>query len=162
MAIAKGVKIVSFKRNHNLESSDEHYTPKVLFDTLNITFGTDVCAPSGGVPWIPAVNYYDKERDGLINDWFGTVWMNPPFSKPSPWVEKFIAHADGIALCVVSRSIWFQHLWNASDAVVPFPRAWKFERPDGHTKQISFQSFLFAIGGRGSKALNNVPEYKVR
>jgi len=162
METEKGAKPVSFKRDHKLEHSDEHYTPKILFDTLNITFGTDVCAPVGGVPWIPAINYYDKERDGLSNAWFGTVWMNPPFSKPSPWVDKFIEHNDGIALCVVSKSIWFNRLWNASDAIVPFPRNWKFERPDGSSKTISFQSFLFALCDRAAKALENVPDYKVR
>ena len=60
---------MTFTRSHKLESSDEHYTPALLFDTLNLTFGTDVCAPKGGVPWIPAINYYDKERDGLVNNW---------------------------------------------------------------------------------------------
>jgi hypothetical protein len=150
------------KKNHQLEHSDEHYTPKILFDTLGITFGTDVCAPAGGVPWIPAINYYDKERNGLENPWFDVVWMNPPFSKPAPWVEKFIVHNNGIALCVVSRSKWFNALWNVSDAIVPFPRTWKFERPDGSNKTISFQSFLFALGTVGSNALKNVPEYKVR
>ena len=151
-----------YKRNHKLEHSDEHYTPKVLFDTLGITFGTDVCAPVGGVPWIPAINYYDKERDGLTNPWFDVVWMNPPFSNPTPWVEKFIEHNNGIALCVVSKSKWFNALWNSSDAVVPFPRTWKFERPDGSKKTISFQSFLFAMGNVGAQAIQRIPEYKVR
>lgn len=162
MATVKGVKIVTFKSNHNLERSDEHYTPKILFDTLKINFGTDVCAPTGGVSWIPAVKYYDKEQDGLKNPWYGTVWMNPPFSKPAPWVEKFIKHQDGIALCVVSRSIWFNQLWNASDAIVPFPRTWKFERPDGNKKNISFQSFLFGIGNVAVEGMQNMPEYRVR
>jgi DNA N-6-adenine-methyltransferase (Dam) len=153
---------MSFVRNHKLESSDEHYNPKVLFDALNLTFGTDVCAPEGGVPWIPAINYYSKERDGLSNDWFGLVWMNPPFSKPAPWVDRFIEHNNGIALCVVSKSIWFNKLWNAADGIVPFPRSWKFERPDGSKKTISFQSFLFSLGKEATQALNQIPDYKVR
>ena len=153
---------MSFVKNHKLESSDEHYTPKVLFDTLNLTFGTDVCAPKGGVPWIPAINYYCKERDGLSNDWFGLVWMNPPFSKPAPWVDRFIEHNNGIALCVVSKSIWFNKLWNAADGIVPFPRTWKFERPDGSKKTISFQSFLFSLGKQATEALKQIPDYKVR
>jgi hypothetical protein len=153
---------MTFKVNHKMESSDEHYTPRILFDTLGLTFGTDVCAPIGGVPWIPAINYYDKERDGLNNDWFGLVWMNPPFSKPAPWVDRFIEHNNGIALCVVSKSIWFNKLWNASDAIIPFPRNWKFERPDGSNKSISFQSFLFAMGKEATKAIHKMPDYKVR
>jgi len=149
-------------RRNSLEKSDEHYTPKILFDTLGITFGTDVCSPVGGISWIPAINYYDIERDGLSHPWFDLVWMNPPFSNPAPWVEKFILHGNGIALCVVSRSKWFNSLWNAADAIVPFPRTWKFERLDGNKKAISFQSFLFAIGKVASDALHRMPDYKVR
>ncbi len=157
-----GVRVMAFNKAHKLESSDEHYTPKIVFDTLGLTFMLDVCAPSGGVPWIPAINYFDKQKNGLENPWSGLVWMNPPFSKPAPWVDKFIAHNDGIALCVVSKSIWFNNLWNAADAIVPFPRNWKFERPDGSKKTISFQSFLFALGSDSAKALNKMPDYKVR
>ena len=120
-----------------------------------------MCA-AGGVAWIPAINYFDVERDGLAAQWSGTVWMNPPFSKPSPWVSKFIEHNDGVALCVVSRSIWFNELWNAADAVVPFPRHWKFERPNGSSKNVSFQLFLFALGHYASQGLSNIPGYRVR
>ena len=147
---------------NQLKDSDEHYTPREVFDCLNITFGTDVCSPPGGIPWIPAINYFDIERDGLANSWFGTVWMNPPFSNPTPWVHKFIEHGDGIALCVVSSSKWFHALWNASDAVVPYPRTWKFERPDGTKKPIAFACMLFAMGAVGTSALKNIPEYRVR
>jgi hypothetical protein len=149
-------------RNHKLEKSDDHYTPKWLFDGLGLEFDIDVCAPTGGVEWIPAKRSFDLEANGLAQLWSGKVWMNPPFSKPSPWVEKFIANANGIALMVVSRSQWFQDIWQASDAVMPTPRTMKFERPDGHSKQISFQTFLFAIGEDNVKALERLNTNRVR
>ncbi len=151
-----------FIKNHQLERSDEHYTPRVLFETLGLEFGTDVCAPKGGIEWIPAKISYHLDQDGLKQPWNGLVWMNPPFSKPAPWVERFIAHNNGVALCVVSKSKWFNALWNAADAIVPFPRNWKFERPDGNKKTISFQSFLFALGDEATEALNKMPDYRVR
>jgi hypothetical protein len=104
----------------------------------------------------------DQQTNGLEKPWIGTVWMNPPFSNPTPWVEKFIQHANGIALCVVSKSKWFNSLWNAAEAIVPMPRNWKFERPDGSKKTISFQSFLFAIGEPSCSAIKKIPDYRVR
>ena len=153
---------MAFVRNHKMESSDEHYTPKMLFDLLNLEFDMDVCAPTGGVPWIPAKQSFDLEMNGLSQNWDGLVWMNPPFSKPGIWVEKFISHGNGIALCVVSRSNWFNQLWNECDGMLPFPRQWKFERPDGSSKQISFQSMLFAMGDVSYQALLNTNLGRVR
>jgi len=144
-----------------LEKSDEHYTPKWLFDRMGIVFDLDVAAPKFG-SHVPAHRYYTQEDDGLVQPWFGMVWMNPPFSKPSPWVDKFIANGNGIALCVVSKSKWFQALWNASNAIVPTARDMKFERPDGNKKTISFQSFLFAMGDQAVEGIKKLEGYKVR
>lgn len=146
---------------HSLEAKDEHYTPKFIFEQLNIEFDIDVASPRGGVDYIPAKRYFDEEINGLEQIWEGRIWMNPPYSKPTPWVDKFIAHGNGIALLVVSRSKWFRDLWAVSDAIALTPFNMKFERPDGHKKQISFQTMLFAIGQDNAKALKNL-DSKVR
>lgn len=144
---------MGYNRGHHLEDRNEHYTPKFIFETLGLKFDLDVCAPPGGVPWIPAGAYFTESDDALIQAWWGRVWMNPPYSNPTPFVEKFIEHGNGIALCVISRSKWFRDLWAASDAIMPTPYNMKFERPDGHQKQISFQTCLFAIGKENAMAL---------
>lgn len=141
---------------HQLEARDEHYTPKFIFEALGLTFDIDVAAPTGGVEWIPAIKHFDEAANGLEQDWHGRIWMNPPYSSPTAWVNKFIEHGNGIALLVVSRSKWFRDLWAASDAITLTPYNMKFERPDGHTKQISFQTMLFAIGEDNAQALHNL------
>jgi hypothetical protein len=143
-----------------LEKSDEHYTPKWLFDEMGIEFDLDVAAPTGG-SHVPAGKYYTESDNGLIQPWFGNVWMNPPFSKPSPWVEKFIANGQGIALLVVSKSKWFRDIWDLADAIAPTPYNFKFDRPDGSNKQISFQTFLFAFGETNVKGIKQL-ERRVR
>ena len=150
---------MSHKRG-SLEKSDEHYTPKWLFDQMGIRFDLDVAAPIGG-SHVPADKYYTQEDDGLVQPWIGNVWMNPPFSKPSPWVEKFITNGNGVALLVVSRSMWFRNIWESADAIVPTPANFKFERPDGSGKAISFQTFLFAFGQKNVEGLNRL-ERRVR
>ena len=144
------------KHGHDLQARDEHYTPKFIFDELGLTFDIDVAAPTGGVEWIPALKYFDETVDGLSQEWNGRVWMNPPYSSPTAWVTKFIKHGNGIALLVVSRSKWFRDLWAASDAIALTPYNMKFERPDGHKKQISFQTMLFAIGESNAQALHRL------
>jgi hypothetical protein len=75
-----------------------------IFDKLAITFDLDVAAPTGGCHWIPATNYYDQQTNGLTSDWYGNIFMNPPFSKINDWVTKFVQHANGIALLPMSKS----------------------------------------------------------
>jgi hypothetical protein len=38
---------------------------------------------------------------GLDVTWGGFVWLNPPYGKRNgltPWLDRFVAHGDGIAL----------------------------------------------------------------
>lgn len=99
-------------------TSDDYYTPAWVFERLGITFDIDVCAPPGGIPWIPAERYFAMEDDGLAQPWEGRVWMNPPYSSPSAWVDKFIAHGNGVCLVPFAKSAWFDRLWASADAIV--------------------------------------------
>lgn len=100
---------------------DERYTPATVFTALGLRFDLDVCAPRGGVPWIPADRIYTPEDDGLAQPWTGRVWMNPPYSDATPWVRRFIDHRHGIALVGHAKSAWHPALWAAADAVaLPF------------------------------------------
>jgi hypothetical protein len=88
--------------------------------------------------------------------------MNPPFSNTTPWVNKFIDNNNGISLLVVSRSKWFAQLWDKADAVMATLADLKFERPDGHSKAISFQTFLFALGQPAVEALQRTKLARLR
>jgi DNA N-6-adenine-methyltransferase (Dam) len=104
-----------------LLTKDDYYTPKAVFDALGLRFDLDVCAPPGGVPWVPAARYYTVEDDGLAQPWDGRVWMNPPYSQATPWVRRFIAHRHGVALVGHAKSAWHPALWAAADAIAaPF------------------------------------------
>ncbi|WP_422759564.1 DNA N-6-adenine-methyltransferase [Microcoleus anatoxicus] len=50
----------------------------------------DPCSNSGSSSTIPAAVRYYKNDDGLApqNIWNKTVFINPPFSDPLPWVER--------------------------------------------------------------------------
>lgn len=144
-------------------TTDDYYTPKWVFEALNVEFDIDVCAPAHGIPWLPAKRWFSQADNGLTQDWGGQfVWMNPPFSKATPWGNKFIENGNGIALMVVSRSKWFAALWEQADAICATPPDLAFHRPDGSTKMISYQTFLFGIGEKGSQALKQSNINRVR
>ncbi len=108
-------------------TSDDYYTPAWVFERMGLTFDLDVCSPPGGVPWIPTARHFTMEDDGLAHPWVGRVWMNPPFSEPKAWVERFIEHGHGVCLIPASNGEWFHKLWLAADGLsVPFPTAMKW------------------------------------
>jgi hypothetical protein len=128
------------------KSSDEWYTPPEVFDAMSIRFNVDVCAPVGGVSWIPADRYLTALDDALVQPWLGRVWMNPPYSGPGPFVKKFLDHGNGIALVPLSKSRWFGELWaSKASLVVPANPSIKFIR-EGKPKQIFLPMAFVAIG----------------
>ena len=86
----------TFEKSRN--STDEWYTPIELINSLG-SFDLDPCAPE--VPlWRTATTMFDKNVDGLKQDWFGRVWLNPPYSRPliEQFVNRMVEHNNGIAL----------------------------------------------------------------
>jgi len=113
-------------------TTDDYYTPAWIFERMGITFDLDVCAPPGGVEWVPARRFYTQADDGLTAPWRGRVWMNPPYSLPAPWITKFIAHGYGICLVPASNGKWFHDLWATADGLALVDRtALKFVNGTG-------------------------------
>jgi len=133
--------------------NDEIYTPKYVFDALRLIFDLDVCAPKGGSLHTPAVEYFDKDSDGLTARWFGTVWMNPPYSNPRPWIDKFIAHGNGVALVPFAKSQWFIDLWNSPAVGLPLPVSLKFITEKSQKHSIWMPTSLWAMGEPSVSAL---------
>jgi len=129
-------------------TSDDYYTPPYIFKALGLEFDLDVCAPPGGVPWIPAKRHYSVIDDGLSQEWTGTVWMNPPYSECTPWIDKFIKHNNGIALLPTSNGKWMLKLW-ASSAVFLMLPPMKFAKADLTLAKgfLRIRCWLIGMGG---------------
>ena len=137
--------------------SDEWYTPKYIFDALGCDFDMDVAAPEFGAPHVPARSWLSKETSG--HPWEGFVWMNPPFggrNSLTPWLDKFFAHGNGIALVPDRTSApWWQAAARRSASILFISPKVKFERPDGTTGDSpSTGTALLGIGAAATVALN--------
>jgi phage N-6-adenine-methyltransferase len=133
--------------------ADDWYTPNTLFEALKVRFDLDVCSPIGGGTKVPADRFYTIEDDCLVQQWEGFVWMNPPYSNPTPFVEKFIEHRNGLCLIPMAKAKWFHKLWNSADLIIPMPVNLKFDRPTGEKMQIMFNTALVGMGQKAVSAM---------
>jgi len=94
--------------------SDDWLTPKPIFDALPIDeFDLDPAHPGRDNPHcvVPARKIFTRADDGLRQPRHGLAWLNPPFGGRRgqvPWLRKFFAHGNGIALVAARTSAdWF-------------------------------------------------------
>jgi hypothetical protein len=145
--------------------SDEWYTPKYVFEALGETFDLDVAHPgldaktkAGAlVDWIPAKRVLSS--GALEEEWTGFVWMNPPFGKRMgvvPWLEKFFAHGDGIALTPDRTPCpWWQEFSPRADAILFWrPKINFVPGPGVKSSNNGMGTCLFAAGARAVAALH--------
>lgn len=132
-------------------TSDDYYTPRHVFDSLGLQFDIDVCAPLGGAPWVPAARHFTMEEDGLAQPWIGRVWMNPPYSQATPWVRRFMAHRNGVALLPHAKSAWHIALLADDVATCEPDRYWNFTGGS-----IPYPVFFAAFGDECVEALRNI------
>jgi len=137
------------------KTSDECYTPASLFEVLDIRFDLDPASCPRELSAVPADMIYTVEDDGLAQPWHGRVWLNPPYSNPTPWVDRFLHHGHGIALLPVSAGAkWMMRLWSAADGISQWHGL--FNRADGSSYSIPFAVLLWAMGDDCVEAIGRV------
>ena len=134
-------------------TSDDYYTPPIVFEALNVQFDLDVAGPPGGVPWIPAIKTLTVVDDGLVTPWAGKIWCNPPFSNIPPWIKKMREHGNGIALVGISKSAWCNEAWKLADGVMLLPSNLKFVRASGNPESILTATMLLGFGADNVEAM---------
>jgi len=136
-------------------TSDDCYTPPWVFEAAGLTFDMDVAAPVNPAQrTCPARRYLTPVEDGLAMPWDGLVWMNPPYSRCTPWVEKFARHGHGLALLPAVKEVyWLGALLGCADAVTLIGA--EFGRPDGSVKAPPLL-ILAACGPESVRAVSRV------
>lgn len=136
--------------------SDDWHTPKYIFDAMGVHFDLDVAAPAAGPMHTPATQWYS--HSSLDHNWWGFIWMNPPFGHQSTkreWLSKFFAHGNGVALLPDRTSApWWQEYAPQADTILFVSPKIKFERLNGSVgEQPGTGTVLLAAGSSGLKAL---------
>lgn len=63
----------------------EYYTPSFIVEAARSVMGSITVDPAScefANRTVKAFTFYDKECNGLDQEWFGNVWMNHPFAVP--------------------------------------------------------------------------------
>lgn len=140
-------------------TSDDYYTPKWIFDALGLHFDLDVASPPHPTS-VPCDRYYTQADDGLASPWYGRVWMNPPFSKPTPWIEKWLDHGNGVCVIIMAKSHAFRRMWNDDRVGITYltdrDRSGVSFLREGTNGQIPFPVCAAAIGADNVAALCNL------
>lgn len=155
---AKRMRAMKIRRAHVMPGasrpshySDEWYTPVEIPKRIG-DFDLDPCAgPSSHA----AVNVRSPEC-GLSRAWEGFVWLNPPYSNVHEWLERMIAHNDGVALVNARpETQWFQRAASHALACLWLRRRIDFLRPDGKPTHPPVGSVLLTYGASAAERLRN-------
>lgn len=79
--------------------------------------GFDLDPAAGCEPEPIGEDRYTEADDGLMQPWYGTVWLNPPFSAKTKWYKRLYDQYNNgdvdraVALATVDPSAQWFHKW---------------------------------------------------
>lgn len=104
------------------KNSDEWYTPPHIVELARHAMGSIDLDPASSEianSTVKAQHYFTQQDNGLTKPWSGNVFLNPPYSMVSQFIDyatdQFIFGLIDNAVVVVNASTdthWFQPLWN--------------------------------------------------
>jgi len=147
---------VSFERSSKT-GKDEWLTPPSVIKALG-EFDLDPCSPIVR-PWNTAKNHFNVNDNGLMQDWVGRVWCNPPYgTQTEKWVEKAAMHGNSICLTFArtETQMFFRCIWDKADAILFIKGRLKFFHVNGvEGDSAGAPSVLIAYGKNNVESLKN-------
>jgi hypothetical protein len=106
-----------------------------------------------------AKNHFTIEDNGLQKDWFGRVWLNPPYGTFTKyWIEKAAIHGNAIAL-IFNRSdtrLFHEYVFPNAFAILYLKGRVKFHHVNGVQADASgAPSILVAFDHANADVLEN-------
>lgn len=153
--------------SNNSRNDNEWYTPVEYLESARAVLGTINLDPASNEfanERVQAEMYYTEEDNGLEQEWYGSIWLNPPYSSDSvkPFAEKLINSKFDEAIVLVNNATeteWFNLLISKASAIV-FPKGRiQFDKRDGkHGSPLQGQAFIY-YGDNIDKFLSEFMKY---
>lgn len=108
---------------------NEWYTPAPLLDAARDVLGTidlDPASSAKAQEIVKAAAFYSKEDSGLLKEWYGRVWLNPPYAQPliAEFVNKMVVErsAGNVSAGIMlthnyTDTAWFHSAVEVADAI---------------------------------------------
>lgn len=131
---------------------DEWYTPEQYIEAARFVMGSidlDPASNDFANETVKATVYYDEAMNGLERDWYGNIWLNPPYSSVliQKFAEKLVDSKFEQAIVLVNNATetgWFRRLADEADAVLFTTGRIKYRKRDGeHGTPLQGQAFLY-------------------
>ena len=144
-------------RTHS-SASNEWYTPsryvKVARRVLE-DIDLDPTSYAKANETVRAARYYDEQTDGLVQEWPGRVWLNPPYSGMAGLfagrlIDQYSAGITQAAVILVGSATinakWFGPFWDLGAVCIPDHRI-GFMSPEGEERDGNIAGNVFAYLG---------------
>jgi len=136
----------------NNSKDDEWYTPPQYIESARSVMGSidlDPASNDFANETVKAGTYYTETDNGLEKEWFGNVWLNPPYS--ASLVQLFadkVANSDFEQAIVLvnnaTETAWFRKLIEKASAIIFTTGRIKYRKRDGeHGSPLQGQAFLY-------------------
>lgn len=147
-------KIEEEKKPHvsNNSHDDEWYTPPEFIESARLVMGSidlDPASNEHANKTVKATHIFTEEDNGLEQEWFGNVWLNPPYSSTlvQLFADKVAERGFEQAVVLVNNATetkWFRTLVDNADAIVFKTGRIKFLKHDGqHNTPLQGQAFIY-------------------
>lgn len=159
LRVANGAPHVSHNSGEN-----EWYTPPEIIEAARRVMGGIDCDPASSEianRVVAAETYYIAAENGLVQQWRGRVWMNPPYSQPLCGLFCAAAASKCEAgeldqACVLvnnaTETVWFQGLLAVASAVCFLKGRVRFIDPDGNSSGAPLQGQAVIYLGANARA----------
>lgn len=144
----------------------EWYTPSEYIEAARKTMGgIDVDPASSELAQnvVKAKTYFTVKTNGLLHDWNGNVWLNPPYAAKLivPFVEKLVGHlqAGDVKQAIMlthcnSDTRWYHKAWEHCSAFCQTRGRVRFYNTYGVANSPT-HGHVFLYFGRRTKSFKN-------
>lgn len=152
--LSRNAVLQEIKKPHVVNNSkdDEWYTPPKYIEAAREVLGTidlDPASNDFANQTVKASTYFTEEINGLEQEWFGNVWMNPPYSTAllTKFADKLVESDISQAIVLVNNATetaWFEKMISKASAILFHKGRIRFVKRDGeHGAPLQGQAFIY-------------------